>query len=231
MHLEVLTEDKSGGVVLDNLLKNILTQRKYPHTYAIRPHRGKGYNPDNPFKKPARFASGLLDLLPAKLRAYAATNRPEQLLLLIVLDSDAEDPQKIHDEIEQIVLRFGNNLPAVIGISVEEIESWLLGDPAAIMAAYPKADLTKAGGYRQDSICGTWEILAFVLAGQQAGHMIRIGYPAVGQIKNEWASKIAPHLDPKRNQSPSFQSFYRSLLRNLGQQELLLARQGNEQQR
>ena len=216
MHLEVLTEDKSGGVVLDCLLQKIL-DRRLPHTYSfsIRPHRGKGYPPDNLWKKPNRFASGLLDLLPAKMRAYAASYRPDQLMVLIVMDSDADAPQAVYGKLDQIVRQFGKDLPTVIGISVEEMESWLLGDPEAILAAYPDADLGKAGKYVQDSVCGTWEILASVLAGHQAEHIIRIGYPAVGQIKNEWARLIAPYLEPGRNRSPSFQRFHRLLLHNL----------------
>lgn len=220
MHLEVLTEDKSGGVVIDCLLQKILALR-LPHiySYSIRPHRGKGYRPDNLWKKPNRYASGLLDLLPAKMRAYAAIYRPDQLMVLIIMDSDADPPQSVYGQLDQIAGQFGQDLPTVIGISVEEMESWLLGDPEAILAAYPDADLKKAANYIQDSVCGTWEILAAVLAGRQAEHIIRIGYPAVGQIKNEWARQIAPFMEPGRNRSPSFQRFHRLLLRNLRVQE------------
>lgn len=220
MHLEVLSEDKSGGVVLGCLLQKILDRRKPDaYSFSIRPHRGKGYRPNNLWEKPNRYASGLLDLLPAKMRAYAAIYRPDQLMVLIVMDSDADAPQAVYGQLDQIARQFGRDLPTVIGISVEEMESWLLGDPEAILAAYPDADLKKAANYAQDSICGTWEILAAVLAGRQAEHIIRLGYPAVGQIKNEWARQIAPFMEPGRNRSPSFQRFYRLLLHSLHIQE------------
>jgi len=219
MHLEVLSEDRSGGILLNHLLHSILKNRRVHHTYAIRPHRGKGNEPVNPMKRPAKFASSLLDLLPAKLRAYASTGQPDQLLLVIVVDADADDPQAVQLVLENLVIRFGRDIGAVIGICVEEIEAWILGDPQAILAAYPDADLQKAVVYRQDSVCGTWEILAQVLAGNQADQVIRIGYPAVGQLKGEWSGRIGPHMDPDRNRSPSFQRFYRALTRHLQSKE------------
>lgn len=223
MHIEILCEDKSGGMVLDHLMATILAQRPLQHTFAVRPHRGKGYYPRDEWGQPPRLANGLLDLLPAKLRAYTQTGRPENLLLVIVLDADAELPDQIQADLERLVRKFGGGLPTVIGISVEEIEAWLLGDAQAIRQAYPDASLKRLSGYRQDSVCGTWEVLASVLLGHEAERLIRIGYPAVGQYKQEWAHRIAPCLVPDRNQSPSFQRFFRPLIRQLAWHEAAAA--------
>lgn len=42
----------------------------------------------------------------------------------------------------------------------EEIEAWLLGDRHALLSAYPHAKMHVLNTYVQDSICGTWEVLA-----------------------------------------------------------------------
>jgi hypothetical protein len=61
VHLEVLIEDKSGAVVMRHLLADMLD--KTPHTWTVRPHRGKGYWPENWDAVPKHMASGLYDLL------------------------------------------------------------------------------------------------------------------------------------------------------------------------
>lgn len=48
----------------------------------------------------------------------------------------------------------------VFCIAVEEMEAWLMGDREALLCAYPKAKESVLKEYKQDSICGTWEVLA-----------------------------------------------------------------------
>ncbi|NLC83518.1 MAG: DUF4276 family protein [Ruminococcaceae bacterium] len=219
MHLELLIEDRSGAVVMQNLLPRMLEGRSAEHTYAIRPHRGLGKVPRDPYQPPARFASGLLDLLPAKSRAYKQSYYPEELLIIIIVDSDTEQPEKVFSTVQSVMDRFAGAIPYVIGVSVEEMEAWLMGDQKAVLEAYPDADKSVLANYAQDSVCGTWEVLAHALYGRQAKKLIRLGYPAVGQYKHEWARRIAPLLDPDRNKSPSFKRFQRAFNRILGQQE------------
>jgi len=219
MHLEVLIEDRSGAAVMQVLLHTILAVRPVTHTYAIRPHRGKGSYPQNPDRRPARFASGLMDLLPAKARAYAKSFYPEELLLIVILDSDEEAPDMVQSRIQSILSRYADPLPTVIGLCVEEMESWLLGDEQAVLAAYPDANRPILRSYEQDSICGTWEVLARAILGSKAEQVIRLGYPVVGQYKQDWARRIAPHLDPNRNQSPSFAHFRHRLEKALYREE------------
>lgn len=225
MHLEVLIEDRSGAVVIQELLPRLLAGRAETHTFSIRPHRGKGSVPGNLLLPPARFASGLLDLLPAKARAYARSFYPEEVLLIVIMDSDEDAPEQVSGQIRDVLTRFAAPLPYVIGISVEEIEAWLLGDQQAILAAYPEANRGVLAAYRQDSVCGTWEVLAQAILGRQAHRVIRLGYPAVGQYKHEWARRIAPVLDPGRNRSPSFRRFLNALDRALSQAETKAAEQ------
>lgn len=207
MQIEILSEDKSSTAVLQSIMDQLLARRDIRHQVCIRPHRGKGFYPANFWKKPARYASGLMDLLPAKVRAYAEIYDPAELILVVVMDADDEDPNQVYRRLEKILLDFGDRLAYVIGISVEETESWLLADAQAISRAYPQADLALLNQYEQDSIVGTWEFLAAVLYGKDADRIIDIGYPAVGQYKHEWARRISPYLELDRNQSPSFQRF------------------------
>jgi hypothetical protein len=205
MHLEVLVEDRSGGTVADALLQRLLVAGV--HTFAIRPHRGKGEFPRDPLGQPDRMSAGLLDLLPAKLRAYAAVLDPSSNLVVVLMDSDEEDPATLRADLDRLCDRFAPGLPRVVALSTEEIEAWLLGDPEALLAAYPDADRKTLAEYRQDSVCGTWEHLARVLLREQAPALIRSGYPLVGIRKHEWADAISPQLDPARNRSPSFRRF------------------------
>ena len=126
----------------------------------------------------------------------------------MVLDSDDDDVDKLYQKIEALIRQTAPGRFFVIGISVEEMEAWLLGDPVALHQAFPEADLSLLKTYSQDSICGTWELLAQILEGREKGQeLARIGYPAVGIFKAKWAESIAPWLDPERNKSPSLQLF------------------------
>jgi len=214
MHLEVLVEDRSGGTVVEALLERLLPAGR--HSFSIRPHRGKGEFPSDPFRKPDRMASGLLDLLPAKLRAYAAVLDPAKSLVVVLMDSDAEDPAVLRADLENLCIRSAPGLRVVVALSTEEAEAWLLGDPEALLEAYPDADRGQLAAYRQDSVCGTWEWLARVLIGDEARKLIREGYPLVGIRKREWSDTISPHLDPSRNRSPSFRRFASDLLGAIG---------------
>ncbi len=214
MHLEVLVEDRSGGTVVAALLDRLLPPGR--HSFAIRPHRGKGEFPRNPDGRPDRMAAGLLDLLPAKLRAYAAVLDPADNLVVVLMDSDEEDPAVLRDALSALCARCAPGMPLVVALSVEEVEAWLLGDPEALLAAYPDADRAGLAAYLQDSVCGTWEWMARVLLRDEARTLIREGYPQVGIRKHEWSDAISPHLVPSRNRSPSFVRFATDLLRAIG---------------
>lgn len=58
--------------------------------------------------------------------------------------------------------------------------------------------------YQQDSICGTWEVLADVVYPGGFAAIKKAGWPLPGQVKHEWAKRIAPKMDVEKNVSPSF---------------------------
>ena len=99
-------------------------------------------------------------------------------------------------------------------IAIEEGEAWLLGDIFAIKAAYPKAQDNVLNGYENDSICGTWELLADAVFNNGSDALKKQGWQAVGRAKSAWAENIAPHMDVDANASPSFR-YFRDKVRDL----------------
>ncbi len=209
MLIEVLSEDRSAIPVLEHFLGEEVKRRKQKYGMNFRPHRGIGRLADDPHCPPAINKTGLYDLLPAKLRAYEKLSKKFNILLVVVHDADEKDEDSFYQQLEYLFRTFSPSHFFVIGIAVEEVEAWLLGDFQAIQKAYPTADKKMWQTYRQDSVCGTWELLARIVEGKKrAKELIRLGYPAVGIYKSEWAKNIAPYLVAERNRSPSFRKFF-----------------------
>ena len=86
-------------------------------------------------------------------------------------------------------------------VAVQELEAWWLGDRAAILAAYPNLKPAHFKGLARDPDQlpkpndALWEVL-------KQGR-----YFASGKRKTQWATDIAPHLDPAHNTSASFRYF------------------------
>lgn len=215
--LEALVEDRSGGMILAGLMEKVLGPRNARGAgplwdLRIRSHRGLGALPEDLAARPEPGSAQLLGLLPAKLRAYRALRGPEAAdVLLLVCDADNRDSRRFFNALRFAARSLAPELPLIIGLAVEEMEAWLLGDRAALRAAYPDLDEAALAEYEQDSICGTWEHLARAILGVRAEELIAAGYPAVGAYKAEWAAQIAPFLEPERNVSPSFRRFYKAL--------------------
>ncbi|MGI6077101.1 MAG: hypothetical protein ACOYCB_02930 [Fastidiosipilaceae bacterium] len=216
MHIEILVEDKSGGVILDSIFAKICSDQDRMWTYSIHPHRGAGRLPDALDGRPKLRETTLLELLPAKLRAYRQLYcQGMPLLIVVVLDADDNPSKAYFNRLLKVTHVVGRELPVIIGLAVEELEAWLLGDEEAILKAYPDADTKVIRAYEQDSVCGTWEILCRAILRERGEQLIELGYPAVGKHKYDWASKISPHLDLENNKSPSFQRFYNYLVKGL----------------
>lgn len=219
-HIEALVEDSSGGVILEGLLNSIVSTRQVNWRFEVRRHRGIGKLPDNWDQPPAKFASGLLQLLPAKLRVYNRSyNREDRNIIIVALDTDYRDPGSMYRDLVRLREKYAGDLTVVIGIAVEELEAWMLGDRAALLAAYPDIDQRILNRYQQDAVVGTWEVLARAILGERAERLIKAGYPAVGTYKYKMAEAVAPHLVASRNRSPSFQSFYQYLLKCMDELE------------
>lgn len=161
--------------------------------------------------------TNLLDNLPARLRALAGWI-PEDWRVVVLVDRDDDDCKALKQRLNQMAAEAGllvrdaklEGQPVQIlnRIAIEELEAWFFGDVEALRAVYPRlsATLGRRERYRDpDAIAGgTWERLEHEL--QQAG------YHKGGLPKIAVARDVARHMDPQRNRSRSFQTFYRGLL-------------------
>lgn len=216
MRIEILTEDKSGSLTVERLVKRICSKAKIDADLYIRPHRGCGSLPENFNARPAKFAGALLDLLPAKCRAYNSVFKGTDTILIVVMDSDSNDPELLMERLQKVCKVCAPDIRNVIGLCVEEVEAWLLGDREAILKAYPNSDMKALDNYVQDSICGTWEQLCRVVCPDTYDRVIDVGYPAIGEYKARWSKNISRYMLPENNVSPSFRAFRKQLLEALG---------------
>jgi hypothetical protein len=179
------------------------------HALQVIPHRGKGKLPGEPYKAPDPRREGLLDQLPAKLRAYGRALNPATDRLLVLLDLDDDSCLELKSRL-LAVLEQCNPKPVVLfRIAIEETEAFYLGDPQAIKRAFPQANLRKLKNYVQDSICGTWEVFQEIVR-------------APSEDKVSWAERMAPHLGidwrgGAANGSTSFKQFCQALLTLAGE--------------
>ena len=213
MHLEILVEDQSGSISLEVMLEKILGANGTVHSWRIHPYKGAGRLPRNLSGVTNPSDRILLDQLPRILRGYGKS-LPDSSAVIVVVDSDDKDCLNFKQELLNVLNACNPRPRALFRIAVEESEAWLLGNRAAVEAAYPNAKSLVLDRYVQDSICGTWEILADAVHPGGAQKLKRLGYPEVGRAKCEWAERIAPYLDVDQNQSKSFQVF-REGVRNL----------------
>ena len=207
MHFEVLVEDKSGSIALNVLLKKILGVNGQGHSWKLHPFKGIGRIPKNLHTVPNPRKKLLLNHLPMLLRAYGRSLQPESSCVVVVVDLDTQDCVAFKQELPSVLAACKPPPTTLFRIAIEESEAWLLGDRDAVKAAYPKAKEPVLGGYMQDSICGTWEVLADAVHPGGSAQLKSAGYPIAGQAKCEWARKITPHVDVNRNRSKSFQVF------------------------
>ncbi len=213
MHFEVLAEDPSGSIALGHILGKILGANYTEHSWRMHPYKGKGRLPNNLYEAPSPQNQQLLNNLPSLLRGLGRS-LDESTSVVVVVDLDDDDCQRFKQDLLDELNACNPRPRTLFRIAIEESESWLLGDRAAVKAAYPNARDAVLNGYVQDSICGTWEALADAVHQGGAAKLKELGFPADGEAKCEWARSIAPRMDVDRNQSKSFQVF-RDGVRNL----------------
>lgn len=208
MHFEILVEDQSGKRMLELLLPKLISAG---HTTRIHPYKGVGRLPKG--LRPGSDADKriLLDQLPKILqglgKTFAGYGPNFAACVVVVIDIDSHPLKAFTNELQAVVQ---NCRPAPITkfcVAVEEGEAWLLGDQHAIITAYPRAKVAVLKTYRQDSICGTWEVLADAVHPGGASALKAQGWQAAGAAKSDWAKAITPHLEVVGNKSPSFQHF------------------------
>lgn len=208
MHFEVLVEDASGKIALEHFMTKILGSNGHTHTWRITNYQGVGHLPKNLRAAADAKTRVLLNNLPPMLRAYGKTFRgygPDYpAAVIVVCDLDTRDHDAFVNQLEGLLADCDPKPNTLFRIAIEEGEAWLLGDRAAVESAYPDAKAAVLDAYVQDSICGTWEVMAEAVHPKGAADLRRKGYPEAGRIKCEWASNIGPYVDVDGNRSPSF---------------------------
>jgi hypothetical protein len=188
-HVEVLVEEPSMEAALQILLPRLLGSL----SFEIYPHQGK---------------NALLKRLPERLNGYHGW-LPDDWRILIVVDRDNEDCHALKTKLETMASNAGLRTKSQAGrgtynvvnrLAIEELEAWFFGDWQAVREAYPSAPkhIPKNKSQSPDAILGgTWEAFERTLK--------RAGYFRGGLRKIEAARTIAPHMNPDRNTSRSFQ--------------------------
>lgn len=192
MRVEVLVEEPSAEGALRILLPRILGTVPFD----IRVFQGK---------------ADLLKKLPQRLAGYASWIQDADTRIVVLVDRDRDDCRVLKARLEEMVAKSGLTTRATAGrdraqvllrIAVEELEAWLLGDPLALRAAFPRLpeSLGSRAAYRDpDAINGTWEALERLIN--------RYGYQTGGLLKVRTAAEVARHMDVERNSSASFAAF------------------------
>ena len=212
MHFEVLVEDQSGKKALDILIPKIIGNQ---HTCKVIAYRGIGRIPRNLKSGTEANKRILLDRLPSLLRGYGKTfadyppNYPAAVIL--VCDLDDKCLKTFRQELFSVLNACNPKPETRFCIAIEEGEAWLLGDIPAIKAAYPKAKDNVLSRYKNDTICGTWELLADAVFPGGANELKKKGRTSVGREKSIWAECIATHMNVAINASPSFCYFHKKI--------------------
>lgn len=207
MYFQFLVEDESGGKLICELMDKMVAQR-LDVSYGCKTFKGiGGFTKKNTVKETK--TGKLLNDLATYLRGFNKSLQGMPAAIVVVMDNDDRNTAEFAAELNQVAAQNMISTDHVFCIAVEEMEAWLLGDEQAILAAYPHAKVAHLHSYEQDSICGTWEVLADVVYPGGKAKMKKAcpAYGKIGKIKSEWAVNIGRHMDWDNNKSPSFQFF------------------------
>ena len=207
MHFEFLTEDQSSGKAMEILIPKMLGD---DITYRVHPYKGIGHIPKGLTPKSDANKRILLDQLPRLLNGYG--RNPHCGIIVIICDLDDNNKEQFLSELRGVLDACVQKPKALFCLAIEEFEAWYLGDMDAVRKAYPKAKNRILNEYKNDSICGTWELLADAV--YKGGHraLAKKGWMGVGEQKSIWAETISPHMDVNANKSPSFKEMCNDLL-------------------
>lgn len=215
MYFQFLIEDQSSAALIEILMQRIC-EKNNDITYSCKYFKGiGGFTKKNTVKETK--SGKLLNDLATYMRGFNKSLQNISSAIFVVLDNDDRDTEKFLAELNRVAQQNMIYVDHVFCVAVEEIEAWLLGDEAAVMAAYPSAKLQHLHSYVQDSICGTWEVLADVV---YPGGSLRLKkdcstYTEIGEYKYEWAQKIGIYMDLANNKSPSLNYFIAEINRRL----------------
>jgi len=184
-----LLEEPSMDNVLNEILPKIIPDQI---SFICIPHQGK---------------QDLAKSIPNKIRAFKQFSPKTQFV--IVHDQDSNDCKELKSELLEICQQAGAE-NVIIRIVCHELESWFLGDLAAVEKAYnlkpntlsKKQDNKK---YRNPDRLST--------AKQELKNLVKEYYAGTH------SRKIAPHMSLTENKSQSFQVFIagiHKILRSVG---------------
>ena len=189
MHVELFVEDASTKEALEVLI-NRLARGLGSFSFAITAFHGKGQ---------------MLAEIEQRLLPIARSRWADAVILII--DQDDDDCLDLKRRLAAAALNAGlsaagpheHSINVTIRIAMSELESWFLGDPAAIGRAYPRLrrhDLRITGDV--DALPQAWERLQRPL--------LRRGYYEQRMPKTIVARRIAEHMTttPGKNRSRSF---------------------------
>lgn len=216
MYFEILVEDASGKVMLEQIIPKILGPKRMPNPYRIvniqeLKYRMMTQMPHH-LAKTLPWDTILFQTLSAQLRAYGRALSKKTVAVIIVVDLDRRNQKRFQEQLDALFAQTKPQLDGGVRLAVEEGEAWILGDLNAVRRAYPFAHEYILKGYQQDSVCGTWEWLADAVYHGGSEALTKIGYPLIGREKCRWAENIAQYIDVEKNRSPSFQAFRKLLL-------------------
>ncbi|TVQ84515.1 MAG: DUF4276 family protein [Chromatiaceae bacterium] len=194
MKIEFLVEEQSAEEALKHLLPRLIGGRA----------QWKLINLGSKYK--------LLKALPQRLVAYRQRiYQGEDLRVMVLVDRDSDDCMALKHRLEEEAKNSGlttksapdpdGRFLVVNRIVIEELESWFIGDSAALRQAFrslPRINETK-GVFRNPDNGGSWEALHRFL---KKHGIYKSSYPKI-----DAARRIAPKLDLRANRSRSFQVF------------------------
>ena len=208
MHIEFLVEERSAEEALNAILPKILSDDVGFHLHVFD---GK---------------NNLLKELPKRLKGYRRWI-PNDWRIMVLVDEDRKDCFQLKEKLEKAAREAGfrtkssatseGNFQVVNRLAVEELEAWFFGDIDALRSAYPKVskNLQYQARYRNPDAVpgGTYEALERLL--------VRARYYTGKLPKIRVAQNIAPHMEPDRNRSKSFQVFVEGLKACVGEELLV----------
>jgi len=201
--LHFLVEGTSEVKFLEGLLPRLIPK----HQFEIYPHQGKGKLPDDPRMPPDLKRRGVLDLLPATLRAWGKSFSPETDRIVLLVDLDNDDCTFLLEKLSDMLAAIEPAPSCLFRIAIEEVEAWYLGDWVALKRAFPKAKKALWTTYEQDAIGKTWEFLQHIIQDPM-------------DRKTFWVEKMGTELNvvegDSANLSPSFQKFCSGVRRLAG---------------